>query len=189
MVGFADDQRARRSGAGPLDERPDLAASVAETRERAEVLGIAQRQRRSVVRLRLSRERRPARSCRAVEADSCMAVIAERLRVRRAAATQRVDPVRVERSSLHPVPRDTLAVGSNHLNGERHASRDEIRTVLRDHHLVLAHELFSTIRSFSTAPNVPGTPPALMPATFLSVSLSTTPSSVMWPLFTMISIG
>ena len=42
----------------------------------------------------------------------------------------------------------------------------------------------STIRSFST-PNEPGTSRALMPASVLSLSLSTTPSSVTLRLFTM----
>ena len=48
--------------------------------------------------------------------------------------------------------------------------------------------VFSTTRSFTT-PKAPGIPCALMPAMFLSPSLSTTPSSVICPFFTMMWIG
>jgi hypothetical protein len=47
---------------------------------------------------------------------------------------------------------------------------------------------FTTCRLFVTW-KVPGTPLARRPAIFLSPSLSTTPSSVTWPFFTMIRIG
>jgi hypothetical protein len=46
----------------------------------------------------------------------------------------------------------------------------------------------STCKLFSTE-NTPGTPLARMKASFLSVSVRTTPSSSTWPFFTMMRIG
>lgn len=48
---------------------------------------------------------------------------------------------------------------------------------------------FSTRRLFCTGPKLRPAPPARMPATFFSISLLTTPSSVTLPLFTMMWIG
>ena len=54
--------------------------------------------------------------------------------------------------------------------------------------LVDSFPVFSTMSWLST-PNDPGTSRAFMPATVLSLSLSTTPSSVIFPFLTMMWIG
>src|SRR5882672_2935056 len=67
-----------------------------------------------------------------------------------------------------------------------------LRFLFRDRarHCLIATKrpYFTTCRLLSTE-KIPGTPLARIPATFLSLSLLTTPSSFTWPAFTIIRIG
>jgi len=74
---FAYDQIACVGIVCLLNQAPNLAAGIAEASKGAEVLGIAQNQRRSVDLLRLSGIRDTAGSFRPVEAASHVAAVAE----------------------------------------------------------------------------------------------------------------
>jgi hypothetical protein len=71
---------------------------------------------------------------------------------------------------------------------KQQSRQEETKSEFGGSHCSPALHPFKTTRLFVTE-NEPGTPRARMLATFLSVSLSTTPSSVTLPFFTIMRIG
>ena len=79
MIGLADDKLARCRVVCLFDERPDLAGRVAEAGEGAEILRVAECERRTVEGFSLPREGLSASRLRAVKVSLYMAAVALRL--------------------------------------------------------------------------------------------------------------
>src|SRR5947207_3478753 len=138
VADLPDERRANRVIVGAFDLAPNRAVRIAEARGCAQRLGVGEREHGTLRELRLLPVRLPARGLGAVEGDLLVRAIAERLGVRVAAAAQRVALPRREGLARLPLPRSAFGVGDDALLRERHTARDQIRTVLRNHHSGLA---------------------------------------------------
>src|SRR5215472_5423669 len=123
---------------GALHLVPHLAVRIAEARPGTERLGVRQRVRRPLEHLSLLEIRCAARGFRAIEADLLVGTVAEGLGGGVPAATERVGVLRREGLALDPFLGAALAIRANGLPAERYGPRDEVRPVLRYHHLRLS---------------------------------------------------